>query len=104
MPGSHTVSTWLWGNTNATPPIPAHARGYTIYPDTVEGNKIPGEAVFENAGSIIPYLATKEEDMYLNLTAVADDLLTVDAAPSLIAEDDEICNLSPITFQLGFEY
>ena len=39
-----------------------------------------------------------------NVTAVAADLITVDAAPSEIADDDEVCHLSPITFRFGFEY
>ena len=39
-----------------------------------------------------------------NLTAVADDLLTVDAAPVVLPDDHEICNLNPITFTLGLEY
>mgnify|MGYP003653522740 FL=1 len=39
-----------------------------------------------------------------NVTALSADLITVDAAATLIADDDEICNLSPITFNLGFEY
>ena len=39
-----------------------------------------------------------------NLTAVADNLLTVDAAPVVLPDDHEICNLNPITFTLGLEY
>jgi hypothetical protein len=38
------------------------------------------------------------------VTAVAADLITVDAAPNIIADDDEICNLNPMVFRLGLEY
>ena len=39
-----------------------------------------------------------------NVTAVSADLITVDAAATLIADDDEVCHLSPIVLRLGFEY
>jgi len=39
-----------------------------------------------------------------NVTALAADLITVDAAPNLIADEDEICNLNPIVIRLGLEY
>ena len=39
-----------------------------------------------------------------DVTAVAADLITVDAAPNIIADDDEICNLNPIVIKLGLEY
>jgi len=38
------------------------------------------------------------------VTAVAADLLTVDAAPQELPDDHEICLKSPITIRLGFEY
>jgi len=39
-----------------------------------------------------------------DVTAVAADLITVDAAPNIIADDDEICALNPLIFRFGFEY
>ena len=39
-----------------------------------------------------------------DVTAVAADLITVDAAPNIIADDDEVCLLSPMVFRFGFEY
>ena len=39
-----------------------------------------------------------------DVTAVAADLITVDAAPNLIADEDEVCNLNPIVIKLGLEY
>ena len=39
-----------------------------------------------------------------NVTAVTDAIVTVDAAGTLIADDDELCHLNPMVFRFGFEY
>ena len=39
-----------------------------------------------------------------NVTAVAADLLTVDACPVDLPNDHEICNRNPVTLRFGFEY
>ena len=39
-----------------------------------------------------------------DVTAVTDAIVTVDAAGTLIADDDELCLLSPMVFRFGFEY
>tara|TARA_R110002073_G_scaffold2604_1_gene16926 strand:+ start:48 stop:824 length:777 start_codon:yes stop_codon:yes gene_type:complete len=38
------------------------------------------------------------------VTALSDNLITVDAAPVIIPDNHEVCNLSPITFRMGLEY
>ena len=39
-----------------------------------------------------------------DVTALTDAIVTVDAAPTLIADDDELCNRNPVTLRFGFEY
>jgi|TARA_R110000824_G_scaffold349282_1_gene536136 hypothetical protein len=70
----------------------------------VDGS-VGGDDVFTVGDTITAFKNDGSEPKVIgNLTAVADNLLTVDAAPVILPDDHEICNLNPITFRFGFEY
>ena len=70
----------------------------------VDGS-VGGDDVFTVGDTITAYAGNGSAPKVIgNLTAVADNLLTVDAAPVILPDDHEICNLNPITFRFGFEY
>ena len=72
---------------------------------TIVIDGVDADDVFAVGDTIIAFDADGSDETTIgDITAVAADLITVDAAPNIIADDDEICNLSPITFQFGFEY
>ena len=72
---------------------------------TIVIDGVDADDVFAIGDTLIAFDADGSGETTIgNVTAVAADLITVDAAPNIIADDDEICNLSPITFQFGFEY
>ena len=69
----------------------------------VEGTD--ADDVFAIGDTIIAFDADGSGETTIgNVTAVAADLITVDAAPNLIADEDEVCNLNPIVIKLGLEY
>jgi len=79
----------------------AHSAGdLTIVIDNVDADD-----VFAIGDTIIAFDADGSGETTIgDVTAVAADLITVDAAPNIIADDDEICNLNPIVIKLGLEY
>ena len=69
----------------------------------VEGTD--ADDVFAIGDTIIAFDADGSGETTIgDVTAVAADLITVDAAPNLIADEDEVCNLNPIVIKLGLEY
>ena len=72
---------------------------------TIVIDGVDADDVFAIGDTLIAFDADGSDETTIgDVTAVAADLITVDAAPNIIADDDEICNLSPITFQFGLEY
>jgi len=72
---------------------------------TIVINNVDADDVFAIGDTIIAFDADGSGETTIgDVTAVAADLITVDAAPNIIADDDEICNLNPIVLKLGFEY
>jgi len=72
---------------------------------TIVIDGVDADDVFAVGETIIAFDADGSGETTIgNVTAVAADLITVDAAPNIIADDDEICHLNPIVFRFGFEY
>mgnify|MGYP003647896511 FL=1 len=72
---------------------------------TIVIDNVDADDVFAIGDTIIAFDADGSGETTIgDVTAVAADLITVDAAPNIIADDDEICNLNPIVIKLGLEY
>jgi len=72
---------------------------------TIVIDGVDADDVFAIGDTIIAFDADGSGETTIgDVTAVAADLITVDAAPNIIADDDEICNLNPIVIKLGLEY
>ena len=72
---------------------------------TIVIDNVDADDVFAVGDTIIAFDADGSGETTIgDVTAVAADLITVDAAPNIIADDDEICNLNPIVIKLGLEY
>ena len=72
---------------------------------TIVTDGTDADDVFAIGDTIIAFDSDGSDETTIGtVTAIAANLITVDAAPSIIADDDEVCNLSPITLQLGLEY
>ena len=72
---------------------------------TIVIDGVDADDVFAVGETIIAFDADGSGETTIgNVTAVAADLITVDAAATLIADDDEVCHLNPMVFRFGFEY
>ena len=72
---------------------------------TIVIDGVDADDVFAIGDTIMAFDADGSDPTAIgNITAVAADLITVDAAPSDIDDDHEICNKHPLIFRFGFEY
>ena len=69
----------------------------------VDGS-VGGDDVFAIGDEVVAFAADGSLPKVVGkLTAVADNLLTVDAAPVILPNNHEICHKNPITLRFGFE-
>ena len=72
---------------------------------TIDVDGTDADDIFAVGDTVIAFDADGSGETTIGkVTALTDAVVTVDAAPSLIADDDELCNLNPITFRFGIEY
>jgi len=68
-------------------------------------DNIDGEDIFAIGDELIAFASDGSSEQVIGtLTAVAADVLTVDAVAGALADDDEVCFRKPLKFFLGIEY
>jgi|TARA_R100000482_G_C5092171_1_gene131392 hypothetical protein len=66
---------------------------------------IDGDDIFAVGDEVIAFASDGSSEQVIGtVTAVAADVLTVDAVAGALADDDEICLRKPVKFFLGLEY
>ena len=66
---------------------------------------VDGDDVFAVGDEVIAFASDGSSEQVIGtVTAVAADVLTVDAVAGALADDDEICLRKPLKFYLGLEY
>jgi hypothetical protein len=72
---------------------------------TIDVDGVDADDIFAVGDTVIAFDADGSGATLIgDVTALTDAVVTVDAAPNIIADDDELCNRNPVTLRFGFEY